>query len=1750
MSWTKYRERRPSPEVSINDSKDSSLNEETHQEENVSVRSIVSNRERWLEEAELVERRPKMKQNDCVPFLVQLIHSRDQSPDVREGASSALRNVIHAFDDKKGREKHIFELLEQLRDYSEMLKLTVTTGYVPDNLHNHPNSTMTSLMKLSFKENYHRVICYLGGLQTIAELMECEHAAHGSETNERECITLRRDSGMTLASLIVGDTNNKALLCSFRDFIKVWVTQLFSPCEELRQVTASVFCNLSWRADNESKQALREAEVVTGLMKAAMRCRKESSLKTILSALWNLSAHCAANKAEICAVEGALAFLVNMLCYESQTKGLAIAENAGGIIRNVSSHIAVREDHRAILRQKNCIHILVRHLKSSSLTVVSNACGTLWNLSAWCPRDQKTLWELGAIPLLRNLTHSKHKMISMGANSALRNLLSAKGANGNLSQESSRVRKSTIEIEENTGSTMTPRKRDSPLDMENQKGGCVKKNVFSDSMHRYDREFVPIDNRPFSYERPKSRSVPTAYISTEPGKKLKFCIKLTNDSEYDEGKENFRSSNDVPWNSPPDIPSYTRARVCSPVEESQVSASPAVSNFEKPFTNFINRSPSDSTCDEDINDQPIDYSKKYSERNQSANLLANETEISPKEEFSNHDDKVNLFGDYVETDLDQPTDYSLRYAEDDTDEEEEEEEEKENPEYFPRNEQEDTVKTYCTEGTPYQTPFNFSTATSMSDLRVEDVKEGGEKKFSKKMDLRKNSDSVTKDSQFDESQEMQEEEGEKDLLNSDVNLAEKPISYCVEDTPQCFSRVSSFSSLGSAVVAQNLSIETVSEEAVGNDITSESVDPQSNAEQINTKNTPSTSVEREKNESRIIDKEGKMVTFGREDRYAEQTPLMFSRCSSLGSLSGFEQHSIRDDLSSGISDFSRMTSGVVSPSELPDSPTQTVPPSPRHKHQHSEFGRKSQNEPRLIFQAPSCSKMQSAKRSVFEDEMAAFKDESTPLEFSAATSLSSLTIDDEPKLPKFRMVEKRSVVPESVECTGNSEETSHLPQLKKENQVDDCKDNQTLPSERYTSTDQNSINVSQSSCNLRRFETSFTLDRLDSAFKRGGQNVSLRNVTDRVDLVESLDSVHIYCTEDTPDGSISNLSALSMPSIPDDNENIDHNKLLYLANQRSKSSDEASNSSGDNEIILRKQVESVQTKKKVSPQNSAQNSSIEVPLNSCNNSSTSLIPNRSFKVERTTPEPSEDSVSLTEEENNKLDQLIESAMPKRRLNDSSSLTTSEQNLERSSSPAPSVGSNSFTEEETNKLTRLIETSSVPSSPKLINTRASNSNLQQTCKIDNSSVLFEDNTFINDKISPRDILLLESELRHFNIHSNSHSLRSSSPIADEFYRSNPCGRSSSPTTLMPSTRKDNSSPAPSEDSNSLTEEENIKLDQLIESAMPKRQNTLSPSPRSNSPKLVISKSNYNSPSRKIHSSSQSEILLRSEMDFPEDENSRLNQLIEAGMPKKKLSVSSRSSPINVRSRTNQYNESSLPLTPQQSYKSRVNRDSFNDFAVHKERLDQLIQSGNPKKRGNGPKTSPTKVPDRSNKLNSRLYHSNRQNFFRGDRIKPEPDDDTISLTEEDNMKLDQLIESAMPKKQSQSFHRSSSGRVLDDIPANRMLPYGCSSPPSFRQNSCKNGKMKIEQNENRNSLTEEENLRLDELIESAMPKKRNSSLKPSSSKIPENIAHRSNTCIRSSNPSLRRHAYGNVGKWKYYKRLSFSRILRFIRESYP
>lgn len=264
-----------------------------------------------------------------------------------------------------------------------------------------------------------------GGLQAIVELLQLDEEVNGN-TVEQYNITMRRYACMALTNLTFGDGTNKALLCSYKGATRALVSQLRSPNEDLCQVAASVLRNLSWRADLASKKVLREVGSVVALMEAAMAVEKESTLKSILSALWNLSAHCSENKEDICAVNGALKFLVGTLTYQSPSKTLAVVENGGGILRNISSHIAVCEDYRTVLRQHDCLQILLHHLESSSLTIVSNACGTLWNLSARCAEDQQMLWDLGAINKLRNLIHSKHKMISMGSAAALKNLLSAR----------------------------------------------------------------------------------------------------------------------------------------------------------------------------------------------------------------------------------------------------------------------------------------------------------------------------------------------------------------------------------------------------------------------------------------------------------------------------------------------------------------------------------------------------------------------------------------------------------------------------------------------------------------------------------------------------------------------------------------------------------------------------------------------------------------------------------------------------------------------------------------------------------------------------------------------------------------------------------------------------------------------------------------------------------------------------------------------------------------------------------------------------------------------------------------------------------------------------------------------------------------------------------------------------------------------------------------------------------------------------
>ncbi|XP_054458548.1 adenomatous polyposis coli protein 2 [Anoplopoma fimbria] len=395
-----------------------------------------------------------MRKSGCVPLLVQILHEAPGGGDGRpvetaavgtatgcsreakSRASAALHNIIYSQQDEgqARREMRVLHMLEQVRtycdsgwDWIETHAGTPSPGGtkttdIPEPVDPQICQALCAIMKLSFEEEYRRAMNELGGLQVVADLIHLDQDMYGMQ-NDPINMALRRYAGMAVTNLTFGDVVNKATLCSKKSCLQALVAQLASDSEELHQVVSSILRNLSWRADNSSKRVLRDIGCVSALMTCALQATKESTLKSLLSALWNLSAHSIENKVSICSVDGALGFLVSTLTYRCQTNSLAIIESGGGILRNVSSLVATREDYRQILRDHNCLQTLLQHLRSHSLTIVSNACGTLWNLSARSPKDQELLWDLGAVSMLRNLIHSKHKMIAMGSAAALRNLL-------------------------------------------------------------------------------------------------------------------------------------------------------------------------------------------------------------------------------------------------------------------------------------------------------------------------------------------------------------------------------------------------------------------------------------------------------------------------------------------------------------------------------------------------------------------------------------------------------------------------------------------------------------------------------------------------------------------------------------------------------------------------------------------------------------------------------------------------------------------------------------------------------------------------------------------------------------------------------------------------------------------------------------------------------------------------------------------------------------------------------------------------------------------------------------------------------------------------------------------------------------------------------------------------------------------------------------------------------------------------------
>ncbi|KAI5724025.1 hypothetical protein M8J76_014315 [Diaphorina citri] len=678
----------------------------------------------------------------------------------------------------------------------------------------------------------------LGALFTLAKLIQVDTQCHG--LTNKYCIILRRYAGMTLTNLTFGHGNNKSTLCCLTEFMKALVLQLSTPSDHLRQVTASVLRNLSWRADVKSKQILREVGAVPALMKSAMEASKESTLKSILSALWNFSAHCNNNKIDICQVEGALQFLIDKMKSSTATS-MTIVENAGGVMRNISSHISVKENYRAILREHQCLPLLLEQLRSPSLTVVSNACGTLWNLSARCPQDQATLCRLGAGPMLSSLIHSRHKMIAMGASAALKNLLNAKTATGapecNLFDKDSRGMPSLLirkrralekELDANLAETcdnIDNADLASPLTPQSS----TPLSVFTSHHHMMTSTSNPED-KPHDEEQPAT----DVHNTSDNNNTQDHTTPLTRSPSPSPSYHNQTTTPTSSYN-----PRDERDGASSEPEEREREQL-SFSKIEEPYYH-------PHLDDEDSNepsnlDQPTNYSLRYSEkRGGPPGSSSGDSEDRPGSKIFTDEARVES-----------------KFAEDNG---------------------EDCVRTFCTEDTPY----NFSNSTSLSDLRITEG-DGGE-----------------------------------------LSACKTP-----EDSKPPSGRSSPHLKPGGHTGGES--------------------------------HTP--------------------PLLGGPSMGCDETPLMFSRCSSLESVSscdggeathpGDDRSSVApEDRYSVVSEFSRMTSGMISPSDLPDSPIHTAPVSPSPRGPKFSFPPTERGVGGAKFYPPQGGGK--GHRSVFEDTVATYK---------------------------------------------------------------------------------------------------------------------------------------------------------------------------------------------------------------------------------------------------------------------------------------------------------------------------------------------------------------------------------------------------------------------------------------------------------------------------------------------------------------------------------------------------------------------------------------------------------------------------------------------------------------------------------------------------------------------------------------------------------------------------------------------------------
>ena len=398
-----------------------------------------------------------MRQSACMSMLIQIVHNIDRKGershrDVRAKATAALRNIIEStHNTRQGKyEMCVLGVLEKIRGHCDALfefvhsfpstrKVDTTERESLQNACDFLIQPVRKLYKYSNeKEHYRPAVLTLGGLQATAELlvvnfrlMMCQKGSQGSE--EKPVGHSAKTISVVISILVnltYGDVHNKSTLCMFPDLLKALMHHLRLKNETIIASGAQVLRNLSWKATADIKDSLLKCDASIILMEALQHVRDEQTVQHITSALWNLSAHSMENRDKICATETGLQQLVELLSYNSPSGTTAVVENVGGILKNLSVVIMQHEEYRKRFRLSGGLGKLVQHLKSKNKTVLANATGTLWNLSARFPEDQKVLWDLGCVPLLDVLQTAHHRNIAEYSRGALRNLLAFGKSNG------------------------------------------------------------------------------------------------------------------------------------------------------------------------------------------------------------------------------------------------------------------------------------------------------------------------------------------------------------------------------------------------------------------------------------------------------------------------------------------------------------------------------------------------------------------------------------------------------------------------------------------------------------------------------------------------------------------------------------------------------------------------------------------------------------------------------------------------------------------------------------------------------------------------------------------------------------------------------------------------------------------------------------------------------------------------------------------------------------------------------------------------------------------------------------------------------------------------------------------------------------------------------------------------------------------------------------------------------------------------